>query len=249
MRNPLMSERTSGVRQPWTLSRRRFLVGATAAAATPALVGLAGALLDGGPAIDLDDLGVPRLSLGYIEGSDRFEQLGRPDLLRRAALTGGSVRPAAAARRGDSALVGRVVRVTIHGLYPSSAALGSTLRGLSVNGLFASRDPDAPYPFYAWTLQGGGAPTMGRRSIFQVELDRNPRFGVALELGTASGRETAAAVFGTGSGSELTKLRAGAYLVPVGHDGWARGRALPREGDPAWDRLPSVILTVEPVAA
>lgn len=244
-----MSERTSSVRQPWTLSRRRFLVGATAAAAAPALVGLAGALLDGGPTIDLDDLGVPLLSLGYIEGSDRFDRLGRPDLLRRVAPSGGSVRPATVARSGDAALVGRVVKVTVHGLYPSSAALGSSLRGVSLNGLFASRKSDAPYPFYAWTLQAGGEATMGRRSLFQVELDRNPRFGVAVELATANGRETAAAVFGIGSGSQLTKLRAGAYLVPVGHDGWATTRSLPAEGERAWDRLASVLLTVEPVAA
>jgi hypothetical protein len=244
-----MSERTSTVRQPWTLSRRRFLVGATAAATTPALVGLTAALFEGGPAIDLDDLGVPLLSLGYIAGSDRFEQLGRPDLLRRAAVSSGSVQPAAAARSGDSALVGRIVRVTIHGLHPSSAAMASGLRGVSLNGLFASRNPDAPYPFYAWALQAGGEATRGRRSVFQVELDRNPRFGVAVELATATGRQTAVAVFGTGSGTQLTKLRAGAYLVPVGHDRWAEARSLPGEGDPAWDGLASVLLTVEPVAA
>ena len=244
-----MSEGTSSVRQPWTLSRRRFLVGATAAAATPALLGLAAALLDEGQAIDLDALGMPRLSLGYIEGSDGFDQLGRPDLLRRAALSGGIVRPATAARSGDSALVSRVVRVTIHGLYPSSAALGSSLRRVALDGLFASRKSDAPYPFYAWILQAGGQPTMGRRSTFQVELDRNPRFGVALELRTPTGSDAAAAVFGTGSGSQLTKLRAGAYLAPVGHDGWATTRSLPGDGDAAWDGLASVLLTVEPVAA
>jgi hypothetical protein len=70
-----------------------------------------------------------------------------------------------------------------------------------------------------------------------------------LAAGTGATRQTRAAVFGTGSGRQLTKLRPGAYLVPVAHDGWAGARPLPAADDPAWSSVPSVLLTIEPAAA
>jgi len=222
------------------VSRRKFLIGASAVAATPLLARLAAALLDEGDRIDFDALGLPRLSVGYVEGSPA----------RGATeLAGARIVPAAAARTGDASLTGQLVKVTVHGLYPSRSALSSTTRTVAVNGLFASHQPEQPYPFFAWTLHAHDAETMSHRSTFAVELDRNPRFGVAVELRTTTGPATAAAVFGTGSGVNMAKLRAGTYLLGVGHGTWDRGTTLPAAGDKAWGRLPSIVLTVEPALA
>ena len=138
--------------------------------------------------------------------------------------------------------------MTIHGLHPAGAALAGGVRSVSLDGLFASERPDAPWPFYAWTQQGAAGPSAHRAS-FSVALDRHPRFGLAVELLTASGRDRAAAVFGTGSGAGLAKLRPGAYLVAVGHDAWNRRRRLPAAGDGAWASLSSVVVTIAPSAA
>jgi hypothetical protein len=230
------------------LSRRRFLIGASAVAATPLLARLAAALLDEGDRIDFDALGLPRLSIGYLDGS-AGRGAGREAFSGAIELAGARIVPAAAARTGDAALTGRLVRATIHGLYPSRSALSSTTRTVAVNGLFASRQPQTPYPFFAWTLQAHDAETMSHRSTFRVSLDRNPRFGITVELQTTTGPATAAAVFGTGSGTNMAKLRAGTYLLGVGHNTWDHATTLPAASDKAWERLPSVVLTVEPVAA
>lgn len=222
------------------VSRRKFLIGASAVAATPLLARLAAALLDEGDRIDFDALGLPRLSIGYVEGGAARGAI---------ELAGARIVPAATAKTGDSSLTGRLVKATIHGLYPSRSALSSTTRTVAVNGLFASNQPEQPYPFFAWTLHAHDAETMSHRSTFRIELDRNPRFGVAVELRTTTGPSTAAAVFGTGSATNMAKLRAGTYLLGVAHDTWDRATTLPAAGDKAWERLPSIVLTVEPALA
>ena len=219
------------------VSRRNFLIGASAVAATPFLARLGAALLDQGERIDFDALGLRPVSIGYVEGGGSFS----PE-----SLAGARVVPAAAARTGDGALTGRVVQATIHGLYPSRAGLAPSARTVKVNGLFASRQPEAPYPFFAWTLQAYEAETMTHRSTFRVGLDRNPRFGLTVEVQSTDGLATAATVFGTGTGANMAKLRAGTYLLGVGHDSWDRARTLPAAGDTAWDRLASIDLTVDP---
>jgi hypothetical protein len=139
--------------------------------------------------------------------------------------------------------------VTIHGLYPSRAALPAAATTVAVNGLFASRRPDAPYPFFAWTLGAHDVDTLSHRSSFLLELDRRPRFGVAIEVAAADGSATAASVFGTGGGTNVAKLRTGTYLLGIGHAGFDRARNLPEAGATAWERLASIVLTVEPVLA
>jgi hypothetical protein len=219
------------------VSRRKFLIGASAAAATPFIGRLAVALLDQGERIDFDALGLRPVSIGYVEGSGTF---AGPE-----SLAGARIVPAAAARSGDGSLTGRVVKAMIHGLFPSRAALAPSARTVAVNGLFASRQPDAPYPFFAWTLQAHDVGTMSHRSNFRVGLDRNPRFGLTVETQATDGRAIAATVFGTGTGANMAKLRTGTYLLGVGHNSWDRPRTLPALGDPAWERLASIVLTVD----
>jgi hypothetical protein len=228
------------------VSRRKFLIGASAVAATPFLARLAVALLDGGDRIDFDALGLRPVSIGYIEGSGTRAKDGSGGYIGPESFTGARIVPAAAARTGDGSLTGRLVRARIHGLYPSRSALAPDAQIVAVNGLFASRQPDAPYPFFAWTLQAHDVETMSHRSNFWVGLDRNPRFGIAVEVVTTTGLAIAATVFGTGSGINMAKLRAGTYLLGVGHDSWDRPRTLPAAGAKAWERLASIVLTVDP---
>jgi hypothetical protein len=228
------------------VSRRKFLIGASAVAATPFLARLGAALLDQGDRIDFDALGLRPVSIGYIEGSGIRGEDGSGGYGGPESLTGARIVPAAAARSGDGSPTGRVVRATVHGLYPSRSALAPDAQTVAVNGLFASRQPDAPYPFFAWTLQAHDVETMSHRSKFRVALDRHPRFGLAVEVLTSAGLATAATVFGTGSGANMAKLRAGTYLLAVGHDMWDRSRTLPAAGHTAWERLASIVLTVEP---
>jgi hypothetical protein len=230
------------------VSRRKFLIGASAAAATPFIGRLAIALLDQGDRIDFDALGLRPVSIGYVEGSGTRAEDGSGGYSGPESFTGARIVPAAAARTGDGSLTGRVVRATIHGLYPSRWALAPTARMVAVNGLFASRQPDAPYPFFAWTLQAHDVETMSHRSNFRVGLDRNPRFGLTVEVQATDGLATAATVFGTGTGAKMAKLRAGTYLLGVGHDSWDRPRTLPAAGDTAWERLASIVLTVDRIA-
>ena len=69
---------------------------------------------------------------------------------------------------------------------------------------------------------------------------------MTVQVQTTTGLATAATVFGTGSGANMAKLRAGAYLLAVGHDAWDRPRTLPAAGDKARERLASIVLTVDP---
>jgi hypothetical protein len=230
---------------PPRFSRRRLLIGTSLAAVGAGAASVAGfAWLTQGPRIDLEALGAGPLSVGYVEGSGGRARPSRERWIEDGALAGARVIPAAAMRNATESLAGRLVRLTVHGLYPHEVQPhGSTL---AVNAHVASPDPAAPYAFHAWSRRSGPAPAVSGRTNFQVLLDRDPRLAITIELLTANGTARTGALFGTRAGQGVVRLQPGAYLLGLEGGAWDRATSLPSDG--GLGSIPaSILLSVEPL--
>jgi hypothetical protein len=231
---------------PPRFSRRQLLIGTSLAAVGAGAVSVAGyAWLTQGPRIDLDALGAGPLSVGFVEGSGDRARPSRERWIEDGGLAGARVIPAAAMRTGTDSLAGRLVRLTVHGLYPHEVQpRGSTL---AVNAHIASPDPTAPYAFHAWSRRDGPAPSVSGRTNFQVMLDRDPRLAITIELMTATGLARTGALFGARAGQGVVRLHPGAYLLGLERGAWDRATSLP--SDRGLGSIPvSILLSVEPLA-
>jgi hypothetical protein len=230
---------------PPRFSRRQLLIGTSLAAVGAGAASVAGfAWLTQGPRIDLDALGAGPLSVGFVEGSGDRVRPSRERWADDGGLAGARVTPAAALRTGADDLAGRLVRLTVHGLYPQDVQPRAST--LAVNAHIASPDPTAPYAFHAWTRRDGPAPSVSGRTNFQVLLDRDPRLAITIELMTATGMARTGALFGTRSGQGVVTIRPGAYLLGLEGGAWDRATSLPADGGLA-SIPPSVLLSVEPL--
>ena len=226
-------------------SRRQLLIGTSLAAVGAGAASVGGyAWLTQGPRIDLEALGAGPMSVGFVEGSGDRIPPSRERWTDDGRLAGARVIPAAAMRTGADGLAGRLVRLTVHGLYPQDVQpRGSTL---AVNAHIASPDPAAPYAFHAWSRRDGPTPSVSGRTNFQVLLDRDPRLAITVEVMTATGLARTGALFGIHSGQGVVKLRPGAYLLALEGGAWDRAASLPADGASA-SAPSSILLSVEPL--
>lgn len=219
-------------------SRRGFLLGAVAIAATPWV--LRGEPVAVNPLRLLAGQAGPRLSVGYIEGSAEDGSLP-------AALEGARrIEPATALRAGDVGLRGGGVRLRIAGLTPAATQGELARSDAYLDALIPSPVPGsagATLPFYAWTMRSG-EPASSTTS-FVVPTDREPRVGFSLDVRTAEQRGPATAVFTGGRGVGLAKLHRGVYLLGLRPEVWDVRRTLPSSDDPSWTSLASVVLIVD----
>ena len=232
---------------PPRFSRRQLLIGTSVAAVGAGAASVAGyAWLTQGPRIDLDALGAGPLSVGFVEGSGDRARPSQERWIEDGGLAGSRVIPAAAIRGRGDGLAGRLVRLTVHGLYPLDARpRGSSL---AVDAHIASPDPTAPYAFHAWMQRAGPTPSVSGRTHFQMLLDRDPRLAVTIESMTTTGMARTGALFGARAGSSIVRLQPGAYLLGLADGVWDRAASLPAAGD-GGAVPPSVLLSVEPITA
>ena len=223
------------------LTRRRFLIAVSALVAAPLVpVG------DRHVAAATVATTVRRLSVGYIERSDRW-----PDLSVLPWQAGGVLGlarsiPARSPLAGDRSFVGRDAVVTVHGLYPSLRRVADrTITRVALDADLRANDPARPLLFYASTIRAGPRASTSQRSVFSVRVGSAASLGFALDVKRGTTRTRSRVVFGVGTGTSIAKLRRGAYLLALDPTVWDSRRSLPAVGTTAWSRIPSLIVTVD----
>lgn len=212
------------------ISRRSFLAGAAVLGAALAL-GPNG-LPRPGALARLARSDAPRLSIGYVEDS-----AGLSPSDARAMLEAGRTRvvPASSLRVTPRSLSNGTVKVRIGRLTPGA----HTRVGGQADALVAP-PPGAgaePLPFYAWTMQPGGA---SGSSEFAAAVVPEPTLGFSVRRA----EREAVAVFTAGRDRDLPKLHEGLYLLGFDESVWATRRDLLGASDPAWPSLASLAVSV-----
>ena len=193
------------------------------------------------------------LSVGHIEGSDGIRSLRRLNatIRRPGRIDDDSpeadvfrVVPAHELPIGDTGLIGKPLRIRLHGLYPPSVALHKHWRELprrfELDVLFPSPNPETQPPrrFLAWTFERRSYAWRNSQTVafnYPIDWQALPAF----ELRTI-GADRVARSFSTrftlDTESGLPRLQRGLYLLGLQPDAWATslsladlGRALPPE--------------------
>ena len=225
------------------LTRRRFIVGASAVVLSP-LVPLGEAVVRGAGVVAPTPL--PRLSVGYIERSGTRQDLHLFPWRRGGVLDRGVSTPARLLLSGDRSLVGDEAIVTVHGLYPSLPRVPDrTITAIALDADLRANDPTHPLLFYAATLRAGAHSSESQRAAFRIRVGSAATLAFALNVKRGTSRTRSRQVFGVGTGSGLAKLRRGAYVLALGPTTWDTRRSLPPVGSVAWSRIPSFVVTVD----
>lgn len=247
------------------LRRRDFLVLGSVGLLSPLLAGVARAqdLLTG-------EAGAQRASLGYLEGSELLPNLRRlPRAVRnpaaRAAIPEAlgavpEIVPAHGLPLGDTNLIGRPLRLTIHGLYPGAAIQGPARRrqlplATDLDVIFPPPDPvlPKPVPYFAWSFRRrpGWNPSPPVSFVFPLDWYVYPE----LRLRVVPAKAGAAPVvmrtrFTLDDESGLPRLRRGLYLIGLAPNAWRDGMELAELAAAAPAGQVSVLLSIdsEPVA-
>lgn len=223
------------------ISRRTFLVGASAAALLTATHPAAAAsasrsLARGGSR-------TAPLSVGFVDGSDVYPDLSGVPWESPSVLEIGRSVPASAAPVGDDRFIGQLARLTVHGSHPFDLPGGE----VDLDAAFLAIDPTNPPVYYSWTARSSGPAARANPVSFGVGVvSADPCLTLSLRLVAPDGSATTqTATLGVGRGKGLVKLRRGAYLLALGAGSWDSPTTLPALGDPGWAALTSIIVTIE----
>jgi hypothetical protein len=199
------------------------------------------------------------LPVGYLEGSETLPKLRRLPLQvrrpRAAVAEAAAIRivPADALPMGNTDLIGRPLRMTIHGLYPPGVLLAKGRRELplavDLDVLFPSPDPMFPAPlrFFAWSFRRrpGWNPSPPVSFVFPLDWHALPEF--TLRVVPASGparRFHTRFTFDEETGRP--RLLRGAYLLGTAPNAWMTEVALSQLGPNTPASLASILLSMEP---
>lgn len=245
------------------LDRRTFLTLAALGVAVP------GKVLGAGGAVD--DLAESRASIGFIEGSDRWERLAWPpgagdarlgDWQGLVDLPAADVVVASEIPLGDQDFIERPVRVSLRGIYPEAFPLkGERVKSADLDVMWPSHDPLAPEPIpvFAWSLRlkpgvNVSPPVtqtvpVGPDGQIHLRLRFLPTKLGARELGVPTGVWQEQQVRFTVDWQEgQPKLQRGLYLVGLTPQRpWDAPMRLPGQGDKVIAELRSIVLAVEAV--
>ncbi|MGH9361298.1 MAG: hypothetical protein ACRD2T_05225 [Thermoanaerobaculia bacterium] len=242
------------------LRRRDFVAYGSLALLSPWVAGVARAeeaLFEGASAL--------RASLGYIAEAERLgdlRKLPRPfrnPAAARLSWGAGTVVPAHHLPLGDPELIGRPLRLTIHGLYPGAAVRGDA-RGklplaVDLDVLFPAPEPavsEAPVPFYAWSFRRrpGWNPSPPISFVFPVDWYVYPELALRVVPAGGGAPVVMHVRFTLDDESGLPRLRRGVYLVGLAPDAWRSGMDLAELAKSAPASRVSVLLSIdsEPIA-
>jgi hypothetical protein len=252
------------------LSRRQFVAAAGIGAAGLSLAGAAR-----GEQLPVDDR-VERLSVGFVEGSDAYSDLGwlpwRDPEPGRIEVT-----PAERMPLGDQTLANEAVTMIVHGLYPGFPPRRiASFTTVILTVYFPSPDPlrPQPLPFYSGGARRLPNRTKGARVRFPVGLRQDGGLEVVLEvysqapgtrLAAQAGRILRGGTRPGGQASALSvlrlytdftvdwydgrpKLQRGTYLLGLAPGCWSSSTSLPGLGEPADHGLCSLAVSFEPPA-
>lgn len=230
------------------LRRRDFLALSSAAAGA--------ALLPGFAAAD----GLVRehgLSVGYLEGSDRLDDVfqlpwgDQPETERDSQW----VVPAHSLIAGDSSMAFRLIKIKLHGIFPAMPPSKlATLSSACLTVYFHAPwlGIPEPLPFYAWGARFGSRPTSGAPVSFVVPTREDGSLEMAFDIMPRHNRDAvprrAQADFTVDSWAGRPKLQRGIYLLGFEGNTFARERTIPgdfaRAGSPPWE-LCSLVMSVD----
>ena len=154
---------------------------------------------------------------------------------------------------GDTNLIGRPLRVTIHGLYPPGGIAPKRRAELplaiDLDVLFPSPDPMSPDPirFFAWSFRQrpGWNPSPPVSFVYPLDWEAMPE----LEMRVVSPKGRSAMTFRTrftfDDETGFPRLLRGAYVLGTSPNAWRNEVALSDLGPdtPAW--LASVLLSMD----
>ena len=226
-----------------TIGRRQLLLAGSAAAVGALMLG--GDVFTGPSGLErlANDAG-PRIPVAFVEGSAGVASL--------AEALGGAVRralPAAGMRAGE-ALAGRAAQLSVLGF--ASGRHGRADFGhatVLLDALVPSpSDHSRTIPFYSFTFRRDPAISQSTPSRTYVVPGDALRVGLRLLTTPATGG-SASAVFTSRPQRSMPTFRPGIYLLGLEPGMWADATDLPALDDPAWARLPSLVVAVEAEAA
>ena len=203
------------------------------------------------------------MSVGFVEGMENqaFDVKRLPGRIlfpgspKNQADGGGGLRivPADRLWMGDTSLMGKPLRMRIHGLYPPVAKLVERRRQLpaavDLEVLFPSEDPLFPEPlrFQAWSFrqQHGWSPSPPVSFRFPLDWQVLPE--LVLTVRPADGRPatTFTTRFTLDDEPGRPRLQRGIYLLGLSADAWKSSRSLPELGRAASASTFSVLIGIE----
>lgn len=241
------------------LRRRDFLVLGSTLALSPWFsdLALAQALLT--------DAAVARpLPVAFLEGSREVPDLRdlavwmrKPRIAHGASWESGEairVVPADQLPLGDTDLIGRPLRVTIHGLYPPSALVRKRRAELplaiDLDVLFPSPDPalhPAPLRFFAWSFRRRPGWNPSPPVSFTYPLDWNALPEIAVRVVQPGGAPPVSlrARFTFDDEPGMPKLQRGLYLLGTAPDVWRSSASVAALARTAPVELVSVLVSID----
>jgi hypothetical protein len=233
------------------LRRRDFLAMSSLAAGAALLPGIA-------PAETL--VRGQKLSVGYLEGSDRLDDVFRlpwrdlPDEEREAQF----VVPADGLIAGDSSMAFSLIKIKLHGLFPAmppSKLARVSSACLTVYFHMPWLGIPKPLPFHAWGARFGTRPTSGSPIAFVVPTREDGSLEMAFDIMSMPTGDLvprrAQTDFTVDTWAGRPKLQRGIYLLGFESNTFARERQIPadlaRAGSTPWE-LCSLVMSVDHLA-
>lgn len=205
------------------------------------------------------------LSVGYIEGSDVIADLkklplailrpGVPDAEGNPAGLGWRVVPADELPLGDTSIVGRPLKVRVHGLYPGLATAPKRRRTLPLAIDLDVLVPPPPDPaltralfFSAWSMKQREGWNPSPPIAFTLPLDWEAMPTFTMDVTSADGtRRRLAAEFTVDTEEGRPRLHRGLYVLGLAPFAWRTGMGLPQLAKTAPVERTSILVSVEPV--
>jgi hypothetical protein len=202
------------------------------------------------------------LPVAYLEGSAQTRDLKHlPRDVRRPgtadkAVVHQSLAVVAADRvpLGDTSLVGRPLRLRIHGLYPPAALTPKRRRELplaiDLDVIFPPPDPTlpAPAPFHAWSFRNGQAWNCSPPVSFVFPLDWYVYPELSMRVVPAGGGSalTMTTRFTLDDEPGLPRLQRGLYLLGLQPGSWRAEGEIEKLGGRTPAELFSILISIEP---
>lgn len=207
------------------------------------------------------DANAQLMSVGYLEGSGEAPRLRKlPLRIRqpRAAVQAGDateyrIVSAASLPMGETQLIGRPLRMTVHGLYPPGGLLPK-LRGqlplaIDLDVLFPSPDPAFPEPirYFAWSFRRypGWSPSPPVSFVFPLDWNSLPELSMRVVPADGGPAKTFRTRFTFDQESGCPRLLRGTYALGISSNAWRSAVALQDLGPGTPASLVSVLVSME----
>lgn len=202
------------------------------------------------------------LPVAYLNGSETIRSLKylprsvRHPATERDSKAGGEAlrfMPADRVPLGDTNLIGRPLRLRIHGLYPPAAVAPRRLRELplaiDLDVLFPSPDPAFPQParYQAWSFrrQGGWNASPPVSFVFPLDWSVYPEIEMKVVPATGGAPVTMTSRFTIDDEAGMPRLRRGLYMLGLRPGNWRGEADLAKLGGATPAELFSVLLSLE----